>query len=150
MQDGDSHVFQLIEQGVAFPPILVKAELQAVTTHGIPSPSQSKRFSAIRLSAIRFLNGKQEVVQLDLGGEDSDAFVKAVTGKKGLNKRLSRSECCEEVYERFKSNTFSAEYDKDDSTLKVCSVRSAVDADHADYALNLDRVQGYKGSRHNC
>ena len=119
MEDG--YCFQLIEQGVTFPPILVKAELQAATAHGVPSSSQSNRFSSLRLQAIRFLNGKQELVQLDLGGEEDsdDDFVKAVTGKKGLNKRLTKSECCEELYERFKVNNFMSEYDKDDHTLEV-------------------------------
>lgn len=122
MQDG--YCFQLIEQGVTFPPILIKAELQAATAHGIPSSSQSNRFSALRLQAIRFLNGKQELVQLDLGGDEDnqDDFVKAVSGKKGLNKRLSKSECCEEVSERFKANNFTTEYDKDDHKLKVFSL----------------------------
>lgn len=122
--DNDSgYCFQLIERGVAFPPILLKAELQPDTaaSNGDPSSSQSIRYSAVRFQAIRFLNGKQELVQLDLGGEDdsSDAFVKAVSGRKGLNKRLTKSDCCQASYDRVKKADYVADYDKEESTLKV-------------------------------
>lgn len=118
--DSEGYCFQLIEQGVAFPPILVKAELlPAIESHGASLASQSIRYSALRFQAIRFLNGKQELVQVDFGGDDSSAFVKAVAGKKGLNKRLSTSECCEEVYLRFKRRQFERVYDKEDSRLKA-------------------------------
>lgn len=121
MQDTDNYCFQLIEEGVAFPPILVKAEVLSNAPHGVPSSSQGSSNASLRLQAVRFLNGKQELVQHDLGGEDSDAFVKAVSGKKGLNRHMSCQECCQEVYERFKARKFKADYDKRDSVLKVCS-----------------------------
>lgn len=118
----DAHCFQLIEQGVAFPPILIKAELlPATASHSTPSSSQSPRYSAVRFQAIRFLNGRQELVQLDIGGDDddNDGFTEAVAGKKGLNKRLSKSECCEEVFDRLQNKQFEREYEKEDSILKV-------------------------------
>lgn len=117
MQDGDSYCFQLIEDGVSFPPILVKAEVQSSATHGTPSSSQT---ASLCLQAIRFLNGKQEIVQLDLGGaNDSDAFVKTVSGKKGLNKHMSMKECCQGVYDRFQGGRFTKDYGHTDLTLKV-------------------------------
>lgn len=120
MQDSEDYCFQLIEEGVAFPPILVKAEIQGTVPHGTPSSSQGSTKSFLRLQAIRFLNGKQEIVQRDLGGEDdSDAFVKAVSGKKGLNRHMSNQECCREVYDRFKATKFKFDFDKRDHTVKV-------------------------------
>lgn len=121
MQDSEDYCFQLIEDAVAFPPILLKAEIQGTVPHGTPSSSsQGSSKSFLRLQAIRFLNGKQEIVQRDLGGEDdSDAFVKAVSGKKGLNKHMSNQECCQEVYDRLKATKFKFDYNKRDHAVKV-------------------------------
>lgn len=147
MQDGDSYCFQLIEAGVSFPPILVKAEVQFSTPHGTPSSSQT---ASLRLQAIRFLNGKQEIVQLDLGGaNDSDAFVKAVSGKKGLNKHMSMKECCQEVYDRFQAGKFTKDYGHTDSKLKVRSLLGiSEEMLHYAHAMHnaLARLHGYESS----
>jgi hypothetical protein len=125
MEDLEAASFQLIEHRVAFPPVLVKAELQSLSTHGasIPSSQSSSPTLCLRLEAIRFLNGKQEIVTLRLGGEsdvEREVFVDIVSGKKGLNMHLSADDCCKEVAQRFKDRRFTTRFDKASSTLDVC------------------------------
>lgn len=129
----DQSCFQLINQGVAFPPVLIKLVLNIdvkSSTSTDTSPSRTSASASLTFEAVRFLNGRQELVcvQLPSGSGDGDgtntnkerdAFVGIIAGKKGLNRRMSIVECCIQVYKRFEEKRYHMNYDKNRSELQV-------------------------------